>query len=156
MLAVVTWLWGDKYSLDYVHKLVTSVRRHLKQPHRFLVMTERERDVKLPPDVERHAIKSPELTKIKGCFARLHIFDLGWQKNRQLDERILNIDLDAVITGPLDPLVDRPEDFVIARGFNAANPCPFNGSIWMTRAGTNGDIWSDFSIEAASTVPYYD
>lgn len=156
MLAICTWLWGDKYSPTDVMKLRNGVARHLKQQHRFMVMTERERDWSPPDGIERHAIKAPHLLAHKGCFARLHMFDYGWQINRKIDDRLVCLDLDAIVTGPLDQLFDRSETFVILAGANSRNPCPYNGSVMMLRPGHHGEVWSTFSIQAANETPFYE
>lgn len=155
MLAISTWLWGDKYSVEDVMKLRRGVARNLQQPHRFLVVTERDRDWEPEEGIERHAIKDPELLGVSGCFARLRMFDRGWQHNRELDDRLVCLDLDMVVTGPLDTLFDRPEKFVILSGANSMNPCPFNGSVMMLRPGCHQEVWSDFSLEAASKIKFY-
>jgi hypothetical protein len=154
MLTVATWLWGTKYSDSYVDKLFASLRRNLKQPTRFMVVTERARDIVLPDGVERHAIKDEDLCSVKGCFARLRMFDPGWQANRGIKDRLVCIDLDAVVTGPLDTLFDRPGDFHILQGCNTSNPCLYNGSMMMLSAGTNASVWTEFSLEAATALPY--
>lgn len=156
MLAISTWLWGDKYSTEDVRKLREGVRRYLKQPFRFLVMTEREREWTPPPGIERHAIKDPELLQHRGCFARLRMFDYGWQRNRDLDDRLVCLDLDMVILGPLDKLFERSETFVILGGANSVNPCPYNGSVMMLRTGHHREVWDDFSIEAAKKIKFYE
>jgi hypothetical protein len=156
MLAICTWLWGDKYSVVDVAKLKRGIERHLTEQHRFLVMTERERDWRPPPYMERHAIKDPELLAHKGCFARLRMFDYGWQINRGIDDRLVCMDLDTVITGQLDVLFNRPETFAILGGGNSVNPCPFNGSLMMLRPGHHGELWSDFSIEKARKIKFYE
>lgn len=159
MLTVATFLWGTKYSLDYVKRLVGSVKRNLKEKHQFLLCTEDlyrkgldKLDVRVVP-----IIRDEPLLKIKGCFARLRMFDPEWQRDRDCSpgDRIVCMDLDSVITGPLDDLFCRPTQFSILQGANSANPCPYNGSIWMLRAGYRPDVWSDFSLEAAGKVPYY-
>lgn len=153
---ICTWLWGDKYSLDYVYKLKAGVSRYLKQPHRFMVMTERERDWSPPAGIERHAIKDPNLLVHKGCFARLRMFDSGWQENRKIDDRLVCLDLDIIITGALDPLFDRTENFVILGGVNSRNPCPYNGSVMMLRPGYNEMVWSMFSYQEACKMKFYE
>lgn len=155
MLTICTWLWGDKYTPADVGKLKRGLDRHLKQPFRFMCMTERERDWVPFDGTERHAIKDPELLAYKGCFARLRMFDYGWQQNRQIDDRLVCLDLDVVITGDLDQLFDRPESFVILAGANSVNPCPYNGSVMMLRPGVHGYVWSTFSIQEAQQLPYY-
>lgn len=155
MLTISTWLWGDKYSIEDVMKLRRGVARHLKQPHRFMVMTEREREWSPPDDVERHAIKDPELLNHQGCFARLRMFDYGWQHNRKIDDRLVCLDLDSIVLGALDQIFDRPEPFVILGGANSMNPCPYNGSVMMLRPGHHGDVWSDFSLQKAQALSFY-
>jgi hypothetical protein len=142
-LHVTTWVWGDKYPGHYVERLCLAIARNLKQEHRFLVCRPSEEDA--------------HLTAIPGCLARLRTFDPAWQKAHGIKpgERIVCLDLDNVVTGPLDQLFDRPDNFTILQGVNAVNPCPYNGSLWMLRAGYRPDVWSEFSLEAAGKVPYY-
>jgi hypothetical protein len=156
MLTICTWLWGDKYDLSYVEKLYAGVGRHLKQPFRFLCMTERDRIANFLSGIERYAIDDLDLTKIKGCFARLRLFDLAWQQNRGIDGPILSLDLDVIVTGALDPIVDRPETFVILQGANAANPCPYNGSVFMLRPGYHSGVFTEFNLNAIKTIPKYE
>ena len=152
-LVICTWLWGRKYSARYVERLYAGVRKHLKQPFRFLCMTERERICNFSTGIERHAIKDPELTTIAGCFARLRMFDPGWQINRGIEDRVACLDLDMVITGTLDPLFDRSEDLVVLQGANASNPCPYNCSVMMLRKGAHPELWSEFDVAGIRNIP---
>lgn len=152
MLAVVTWLWGSKYSGLYVERLHAGLRKHLKQPFRFLMMTERERQISAVQGIERHAIKDPHLIEVPGCFVRLRMFDPGWQQSRELDGPIVCMDLDIIITGSLDAVFSRKEPIVLLRGANSVNPCPFNNSVFMFQAGAHPELWNDFSIEAVSDI----
>lgn len=142
-LVVTTWFWGDRYGPEYVLRLRAGVARHLKQPYRFLVLNPEPEDM--------------PLTQIPGCFCRLRMFDPAWQVRQGIAEgdRVVCMDLDMVITGPLDHLFDRADDFTILQGVNASNPCPFNGSLWMLRAGARPDVWREFSTAAAYDVPFY-
>jgi hypothetical protein len=155
MLTICTWLWGDKYGQEDVDRLARGVWRNLKQVYCMLVVTDRC----LPVSELYTSIQIPQqdryLLQERGCFVRLRMFDPEWQDDNLLD-RIVCMDLDSVITGPLDPLFTRPENFVILQGANAANPCPFNGSLMMLRAGAHPEVWSDFSLDAAGKVPFYE
>jgi hypothetical protein len=144
MLVIVTWLWGDKYSQVDVQKLRNGVRRNLNEPYRLIVAHPRPED--------------KYLTDIPGCFCRLRMFSRDWQKENAIDygDRIVCMDLDSVVTGNLDPLFLSPSSFMILQGANAANPCPFNGSLMMIRAGWHEEVWKDFSLEKAKEVPYYE
>ncbi len=143
-LWITTWKWGQKYPVHYVERLKSAVARNLKQEHRFAVFS---------PEVE-----DEYLTKIPGCFARLRYFSKDWQEKQGIKpgDRIVCVDLDVVVTGPLDPLFDRDEDFVIFQGANAANPCPYNGSLQMLKAGKHSDVWRDFSLKNASLAPKHE
>lgn len=152
----MTWLWGSKYGLEDVAKLYYGLRRNIDQDFRFIVVTDRKPF--MLHGVETTQIQDPELCKVKGCFARLRMFDPKWQGRLgiALDERIVGIDLDVVVVGKLDPIFNRGGSFRILGGANAANPCPFNGSLMMLRAGAHSEVWSDFSLEAAAKVPFYE
>lgn len=159
VLTISTWLWGDKYNIEDVRKLVAGLRRNIKQPFRFALFAGEPWIGHSPEWVDIfYRIQDPELTQIRGCFARLRMFDPDWQREywpKDCD-RLACVDLDTVITGPLDPLFDRPEPFVILRGANSANPNPLNGSLMMLRAGAHPEVWADFSIEKASKTKFYE
>jgi hypothetical protein len=153
MLAVSTWLWGDKYSPEDVAKLAAGCRRHITEPFRFLCITD---DLsKAPEGTEPWLIRDMELTKVKGCFARLRMFDPDWQETVAIT-RLLNLDLDLIITGDMDPMVQRPEPFVILQGANSSNPCPYNGSVMLIKVGAHPEVWRDFSLEKAAQVPFHE
>jgi hypothetical protein len=154
VLTVCTWLWGDAYGEHYVRRLAAGVQRNLNEAHRFICFTDFTRHL---PGIEQFAILDTDLTKIKGCFARLRLFDSAWQKNLGIapGDRVVNLDLDLVVTGPLGPLFDRKDDFTILQGVNSLNPCPYNGSAWMLRAGARPDVWSDFSLTAAARIKFH-
>jgi hypothetical protein len=144
LLTVCTWKWGTRYGAEYVDRLSAGVTRNLRQPHDFRVFT--------PEPEDEH------LTAIPGCFARLRMFDPEWQARNGFKpgDRIVCLDLDLIVTGQLDELFDRTDDFVILQGANAANPCPYNGSVMMFRAGTNHHLWEDFSLDAVKSIPAYE
>lgn len=143
-LIVGTWAWGSKYPQHYIDRLQAGVARHLKQPHEFRVFT--------PEPEDEH------LTQVPGCFARLRYFDPEWQARQGIErgDRLVCLDLDLIVTGALDPLFDVPHPFMILMGANVANPCVMNGSVWMLRAGYRPDVWTDFSLDWAKTIPHYE
>lgn len=143
-LIVGTWFWGSKYPTEYVEKLKAGVQRNLKVPYEWMVWH--------PEPEDRHLILLP------GCFCRLRMFDPNWQAKHGIapGDRIVCLDLDSVVTGSLDMLFDRYDTFSILLGANAANPCPYNGSVFMLRAGYHEEVWSDFSLAAAKAVRYHE
>jgi hypothetical protein len=157
-LAIVTWFWGGKYPTEDVRKLARGVARHLSAPHRFVVATDQP---KLFPFGSEEILTTPiddiELTRIPGCFARLAMFNPAWQSSGVFAgaRRFVCMDLDTVITGPLDPLFQGGEPFQILQGANSTNPCPYNGSLWTVNKYYRPDVYRDFSMEAAARVPHW-
>lgn len=148
MITFLTRRWGTKYGQSDVNKLQFGIDRNITWPHRLVCI-----DPTGGPD--------EYLTKIKGCFCRLRMFDPQWQKEvLKVDagERIVCLDLDLIVTGSLEKsgLFDREETFLILQGANASNPCPFNGSVMMLRAGCHPEVWNDFSLEEAQKIPKYE
>jgi hypothetical protein len=161
MLTVATYLWFDpaakhnakyEYKSDDVRRLKRAVAKHLTVPHEFAVITDRphmfdgDRDIRpIPIDWTKH---------VDGrCFVRLMTFH---PKGAELiGERVLQIDLDTLIVGNMDPLVDRDEDVVLWR-----NPSRipwdkpvmpgrpyYNTSMVMHRCGTLPHVWEKFKPE---------
>ena len=112
MLTVATFLWGDKYSLDDVRRLQRVVARHLSVPHEFAVITDRPH--LFDGNVDIRAIPLDMTTHVDDtCFVRLMTFHpMGAEL---IGERVLQIDLDTLIVGNLDSLVERDEDLVLWR-----------------------------------------
>jgi len=142
-LIVCTWRWGTKYGWEYVDRLRNAVARNLEEEHEFRVFEPEFGD--------------ELLAEMPGCFPRLRMFDPAWQEKYGLtNARILCLDLDLVVTGPLDPLVEIEEPFGILQGANASNPCPYNGSVILLDAGFAPQVWRDFSIEAVRRLPFFE
>lgn len=123
-------------------------------PHRFVVFTDRKRD--MPSHlVEQQGLVDTYLIG-KGCFCRLRMFDPEWQREHKMDERIVALDLDDVIVGPLDDVFHTSEKFMILQGVNALNPNPYNCSVVLLRAGTHPEVWRDFSLEKAARIKFHE
>ena len=91
MLTVWSVCWGDRYPDYYVQRLQRTVDEHLTVPHRFKCITTR-------------AIEGVETVRpindLPGWWGKVNLFSFDVS-----DARNLYFDLDVVITGSLDPLV---------------------------------------------------
>lgn len=148
-LTVVTFLYGLKWAPHYVDKLFSGLRRNIRHPFRCALVSDRRIDTTADINVHLDVMSDAELLTRPGCLVRMRLFDRKVQSLLDVKpgDRIVNIDVDAVITGNLDPLFDRDDEFTIMQHFNSTNPCPFNGSLWMFRAGERHDVWDDFSLD---------
>ena len=153
MLTVVTFKWrappGYRSSFrgEHVDVLRRMVRRHYRAPHRFVCITDDASGIR-EPDVECYelwpdfaTVRNPSGSKNPSCYRRLRLF--AKHPGNFLGERFVCLDLDAVITGDLRPLWDRPEDFVIWKSTTRGNH--YNGSMFMMRAGARPEVWRDFN-----------
>lgn len=95
------------------------------------------------------------LTKIQGCLVRLRLFDQFWQQERGIfvGDQIVCMDLDSIVTGPLDDVFRIDGQFAILQGANR-HKFRFNGSIWSLTAGFRPDIWHDFCLDEAHSLPF--
>lgn len=147
-VTVVCWKWRPppgfwtEYDAGHVHALRAMVARHYRRPHEFVCITDDPRG--LDPSI-RVIPLWPDHAGLPGphgvsCYRRLRAFAADaadW-----LGPRIVSLDLDTVLVGDVAPLWDRPEDFVIWG--DTARGTPYNGSMWLLRAGTRRPVWETF------------
>lgn len=161
LLDIVCWKWRPRagyrsqFGPETVNVLRRMVARHLTLPHRFSCITDDAQgidpEVRIIPLWDTYAdIPSPSGANNPSCYRRLRMFS---EEARELiGSRIVSMDLDTVVTGNLDSLFDRAEDFVIwggtthiLNGQRRARPwCWYNGSFMMLRAGTRTRVWTEF------------
>lgn len=153
MLTFVTYAWGNKYSNEHIIRLKNGIARNMKAVHRFAVVSDDGRRID-DAEVWRIPPEDLHLTRIPGCLARLRLFDPAYLEKYNAD-RIVVMDLDSVIISNLDPLFEPDEPFLIFQGANVSNKCPYNGSTWLLQRGYRPDVWEDFTLKAASKVPFF-
>lgn len=115
---ILTIRWGTKYGPEYLDRLYGMAARHITGPFRFFCLTDRPEGIRpevtcLPlPDMG-----APMPVNTKGIWGKSRLWsrDLGG-----VTGPVLFIDLDVVITGPLDPFFDlgAPDDVILARNPN--------------------------------------
>lgn len=117
-IAVVVFAWTGSRSIYKpwtAENMRRMVAKHLSLPHRFVVVTDNEKLFK-EAGLETYPLwgcpKHEELrTNWINCYARLGLFD--WQLGGNIADRILSVDLDAVIRAPIDDLFDGDAPFKI-------------------------------------------
>jgi hypothetical protein len=79
------------------------------------------------------------------CYVRLKAFS---RISREvLGPRFVSIDLDCVVTGNLDDILGRTEDFLICKRARVAKSEyaePYQASMWMMDAGARAHVWESF------------
>jgi hypothetical protein len=146
---VVACVWtGDKYPVSYVYKLKEAVRRHLHMDHDFFCMTEHNDpggmfdsgiDLFDPQDFLIRKTQHHE----KGWWNKLSLFNPAlWRP----DNKVLMLDLDCVITGPLDDFFysDHHTTAIANFGVNYRHS-KYNSSVVCWDAhGPATNVWDSF------------
>jgi hypothetical protein len=144
MLTFVCWKWTcdngwrKPYTAHHVNALHKMLAKHVTVPHRLICITDDPAGVQCEtmPLWDAPAVNVGD--RKPNCFRRLKLFS-EWA--REIGERLVSIDLDCVIQSNIDHLFAGGEDFRICDGRAA----PYNGSMWMLRAGALTHVWDDFN-----------
>lgn len=133
MLTVAcVWVRGNvPYSSTYVARLASMVRRNLDRDCRIVCLTDIPRLV--PKGVEAIRIVKPSGA---GWWAKMQLFS----PHVGLKGRVLYLDLDTLVVGPLGPMVDYPEPFALAP--DAGNFQPRNGLSVVKRFNSSVMVWN--------------
>lgn len=161
MLRVNTWLWSQpagrtRYTAEHVNIWADMVDRHLTMEHELACVTNapegidpRVRIIAPPGQFEDVRIPTWDMhagAQLPQCHRRLAMFAPNAAET--FGERFVSMDLDCVVAEPLDPLFDRPDDFVMYRGTSGARP--YNGSMVMMTAGARSQVYTEFTPERAA------
>jgi len=137
-----------RYTAAHVNRLQRAVAKHLSIPHEFICITDD------PVGVECRTIPLWNKCMDKGaCFNRLYVFSEDMRN--LIGERFICIDLDVVITGSMDDIVSRPEDFVINQYYDYGNTNRdqyYNGALIMMDAGARSHVWERFAEDIDGNV----
>lgn len=159
-LTVLTWLWSQpggraSYTAHHVNIWADMVRRHLTIPHRLACVTDMPTGISADVDIidpprDFVDVRIPTWGEEKPqCLRRLSMFrpDAAGIFGR----RFVNMDMDCVIGGSLDPLFSRTEGIVLYRSPSGdiENPRPYNGSMTLMTAGARPDVFERFSPAGA-------
>lgn len=129
------------------------VERNYSGPFEFVCVTDDWRGLDdavrvVPMWGDHNSVPSPHGEMNPSCYRRLKTFSR--EAVEIFGPRIVSIDLDSVITGRLEPLWDRPEDFVgwesiiKIKHHTGVKRTRFNGSMYLLRTGTRLKVWEDF------------
>lgn len=157
MISFVTWLWQTPgyrttFLSEHVNALFTMIDRHYAAPHRNICVTNMPKGIRrgievVPDDEDFSGVQNPSGAHSPSCYRRLRMFqrDAG----EVFGERFVSMDLDTVIVNDIQPLFDRPEDFVIWAQSDPLSRGWVNGSLMMLRAGTRPEVWERFDPQTS-------
>ncbi len=170
---VLCWLWKGpdsrrQFLPEHVNVLRRMVERNLTIPHIFTCITDLndfdsrrfDREVQ-PMPTPRSArmladLKSPEGDRFPSCYRRLWTFSEEAAEgfgNRDVFRHVLTLDVDVVITGSINHLLERTDDFVGVRPLKQwGNANRVAGGMHLLRSGSHVSVWDDFVIDPTEAI----
>lgn len=140
MVNVVCIKQGRLYGPEYVNRLRNSLGRHATQDFRFMCFTDSGEGI--DPAIEQWPIPY----SLRGWWCKIPLFaPPQCIENGQ----IVAIDLDVVVVGNIDWLLDWRGDFMVM-GTNS--PKYYNGSLWSLRPGACTHVWENFIHSGAEAM----
>lgn len=158
---IVCIKWGDKYPAHYVNRLFLGVKRFLRRDFRFVCFTERPEGI--GPGIEIEPLPAEPfddalVTMMDSAAARSKGMKWGaWRKislykagRLNLEGPVLGLDVDVVITGPLDELIDfAPGKVCMRRDWKASRlSLPYcNSSVFRFEPARHHYIYDEFAAD---------
>lgn len=146
----ITWKWKSPgyhtlFTSSHVNALARMVLKNYSKKHRFICVTDDPIGIEpwietIPLDSKWADIPNPSLSKGPSCYRRLAMFKEDAAK--QFGSRFVSLDLDCIVTGNLEPLLDIDEEFAIWGDTSRRNK--YNGSLILMTAGARPKVWREF------------
>lgn len=165
---VLCMKWGQMYGAHHVNNLARGVARHLRRAHRFVCLTDDARG--LAPEIEAMAL--PDLGLPPGKT------DTRWRKLALFRRDLaglagpaLFLDLDLVITGPLDGFFEHPGAVPMIRDDTLFRPKPLrrinpardrflasvgNSSVFRFEIGAHADLLDAYLADPEGAMARYE
>ena len=159
MQTVVCIRWGSEYGADYVNRLHRAVMRNVARPTRFVAFTDpidgldAAIDARPIPDIHLPPGMKPGPWRKLALWTADAAGGLGG-----LGGDLLFLDLDILVTGPLDALFDHaPGQLVLVRNPTQGRRDGIgNSSVMRFRAGSAPHLVADFEADAVRMSHRFD
>lgn len=147
-VAVTCVFWGNKFSLDYVYNLKAAVERNTTVPHKFVCYSDRK-----IPNVETRILRPG----YEGWWNKLQLFDAA----NKVSDRVVYLDLDTIITGNIDWLLEDRSWFMGIEDVGAVNAHQphlknkLQTGVMAWDFNPNSHIWNTFVMSFDRVVDTY-
>lgn len=159
---VFLWRGSRPYKPEHVNILAHAIRHFDPDPHRFVCITDIEGDYSphvelfpMPSGAKRLAeLPAPQGKSFPSSYRRLWLFS---EEAKALGERVMLLDVDAMIVGDLRPLWATDADFVGWRPMSIWGSGPrgekrIGGGTWLLKTGTVAWLWEKFIESPAELI----
>lgn len=161
MLNIIMWKWHQRvgkrgehpfretYTPTHVHALIHQLKTFCKLSFRIIVVTDDPIGLNcetFPLWPDHSNLPNYSGANLPSCYRRLRIFDPVTQRAMGITpgERIVSLDLDALIVNDVTPLFDRPDECVFYHVPGTRVKTVLNGSLFLFTAGRLDWLWTEF------------
>lgn len=159
-ITVVCIKWGDKYPAYYVNRLYRGVTRFMTRPVRFICFTEKPEGILPGVEIQPLPVEPFETDMVaamnregrKGAWRKISLFRPGLAG---ITGPILGFDIDVVITGPLDDLIDYAPGKVCMRHewrYERLGRPGGHGSVFLYDPSIHRYLYDEFAADVAGSV----
>lgn len=155
MYVIVCHKWSragyrSHFKAEHVNKLERMLQKHTTLDFKLVCFTDDPKGINCethPSFTEFAKIPSPMANKKNpACFRRLSIFKKSMGEFLGAS-RIIQMDLDVVITNNIDHILDRKEDFIMWG--DTAKSTPYNGSLLNMVPGARECVYNEFDPDTS-------
>lgn len=154
MKQIICIKWGTKYGPDYVNRLYGGIARNITPPFRVICFTDDSGGLR--PEVETRplpafAYEAPRNTPGKWPKSRL------WGELGDVRGVVLFMDLDLIVTGPLDDFFSfgRPDEVILAQNPNTPFERLGQTSIYRMTVGALAPLQQVFAADPQGVADRY-
>ncbi len=168
VITVCLWHWGQRYGTKHLQIMQSMLARQLSLKHEIVCITDRPQDV--PANMRTFDVGHTVSKGDFSCIRRMWLYAGPQKKGKpwpgDLGDRLLQLDLDVVLTESIDSLVDRPDDFVIWKSDSTKKPnrphgWAYNATAMLLTPGARADVWDRYrsnpkAVEKAADADGWD
>jgi hypothetical protein len=152
-VTVLCMKWRSRYPSVYANRLYAAVRRHLSRPFRFVCLT--DDPIGLDPGIDWRPLPPIPLPEAVAWtpWRKLSVWRYPLA---DLEGDVLFLDLDLVVTGPLDPMFDHaPGRYCVIENWTQKGRGIGNTSVFRFRAGAHPEVYDRFAADPDAVLSQY-
>ncbi len=154
MTTVVCMKWGTGYTALDVNVLAAMVRRNLSRPHDIVCFT--DDDAGIDSGVSCRPLPPIALGRNDQPFSGWRKISVFGEATADLAGPILFLDLDVVITGPIDPFFDHPGAFCVIKNWTTPFSRIGNTSVFRFKPRMQQNVLDAFERDPDGAVDSVD
>ncbi len=151
---VICMKWGTRYGPEYVNRLYAGIKRHTKRAVRFVCLTDNTDG--LHPDIETRPVPPINIPARVASWKPWPKLAVWQDPLYDLTGDVLFLDIDLIITGPLDDLFDYyPGEYCVIENWTQFGQGVGNTSVFRFPVGKYAHIYTNFVADPEGIMRDY-